>query len=70
MKTDLNIPDADGFYAALVESQEGLTPAQAALASARLVFLLANQISEQGVLLECVRAAARPFRREEPGEPS
>lgn len=69
MKTDANIPDADGFYAALVESQEGLTPAQAAQANARLVFLLANQIGEQGVLLECARAAALPFRRrEEPGE--
>jgi hypothetical protein len=54
-----NIPDPDGFYAALVAAHEGLSDAQSAELNARLVFLLANQIGEQQVLLECV-AAARP----------
>lgn len=61
MKTDPNIPDPDGFYAALVAAHEGLTEAQSAELNARLVFLLANQVGDQQTLLECVRAA-RPGR--------
>lgn len=63
MKTDANIPDADGLYAALVAAHEGLGEARSAELNARLVFLLANQIGDQRVLLECVAAAARPFRQ-------
>jgi hypothetical protein len=62
MRTDPNIPDADGFYAALVAAHEGLDEAQSAALNARLVFLLANQVGDQGVLAACVDAAARPFR--------
>jgi hypothetical protein len=62
MRTDPNIPDADGFYAALVAAHEGLDEAQSAALNARLVFLLANQVGDQGVLTACVEAAARPFR--------
>jgi hypothetical protein len=62
MKTDPNIPDSDGFYAALVAAHEGLTEAQSAELNARLLFLLANQVGDQAALLECVAAAARPFR--------
>lgn len=61
MKIDPNIPDADGFYAALVAAHEGLTEAQSAELNARLVFLLANQVGDQAVLLDCLDAAARPF---------
>jgi hypothetical protein len=57
MRTDPNIPDPDGFYAALVAAHEGLSDAQSAALNARLVFLLANQIGDQGVLLACVDAA-------------
>jgi len=63
MTTDPNVPDPDGFYAALVAAHEGLTDAQSAELNARLVFLLANQVGEQRVLLDCVAAAGRPFRR-------
>lgn len=61
MKIDPNIPDPDGFYAALVAAHEGLTAAQSAELNARLVFLLANQVGEQRVLLDCVAAARKPF---------
>jgi hypothetical protein len=57
MRTDPNIPDPDGFYAALVAAHDGLTDAQSAALNARLVFLLANQIGDQRVLLACVDAA-------------
>jgi len=63
MKTDPNIPDPDGFYAALVAAHEGLSAAQSAELNARLVFLLANQIGEQAVLLESIAAARKPFAR-------
>jgi hypothetical protein len=58
MRNDPNIPDPDGFYAALVAAHEGLTDAESAAINARLIFLLANQIGDQQVLLECVAAAA------------
>lgn len=62
MRIEAHIPDADGFYAALVAAHEGLTDSQSADLNARLVFLLANQLGEQQALLDCVAAAARPFR--------
>jgi hypothetical protein len=62
MKTEPSIPDPDGFYAALVAAHEGLTETQSADLNARLVFLLANQVGDQGVLLECIAAAARNVR--------
>jgi len=57
MRTDPNIPDPDGFYAALVAAHEGLSDAASAALNARLVFLLANQIGDQQVLAECIAAA-------------
>lgn len=61
MRTDPNIPDPDGFYAALVQAHEGLSEAQSAELNARLVFLLANQLGDRRVLFECVAAARKPF---------
>jgi hypothetical protein len=57
MRTDPNIPDPDGFYAALVAAHEGLSDAASAALNARLVFLLANQVGDQRLLLDCVAAA-------------
>jgi hypothetical protein len=66
VKTDPNIPDPDGFYAALTAAHEGLTEAESAELNARLVFLLANQVGDQRVLLACVGAArARKAARRE-----
>ena len=57
MKTEPNIPDPDGLYAALVAAHAGLSDAESAAFNARLVFLLANQVGDQRVLLDCVAAA-------------
>ena len=58
MRTSPNIPDPDAFYQALVTAHEGLDAAASADLNARLVFLLANQVGDQAVLLACVRAAS------------
>jgi hypothetical protein len=58
MLTDPNIPDPDGLYAALVAAHVGLTDTESAALNARLVFLLANQVGDQQVLLDCIAAAA------------
>jgi hypothetical protein len=63
MRTDPNIADPDGFYAALVAAHEGLTEAQSAELNARLVFVLANQVGDAQVLAHCIAAAAAPYRR-------
>jgi hypothetical protein len=63
MRTDPNIPDPDGFYAALVAAHEGLTAAQSAELNARLVLLLANQVGDAQVLADCVSAARKPIAR-------
>ena len=58
MITEPRIPDADGFYAALLAAHEGLDEAQSADLNARLVLLLASQCGDPAVLLACIRAAA------------
>ncbi|HMS06688.1 MAG TPA: DUF2783 domain-containing protein [Burkholderiaceae bacterium] len=63
MHTEPNIPDPDGFYAALIAAQEGMGEAESADFNARLVLLLANQCGQQQVLLDCIAAAV------ESGEP-
>lgn len=66
MKTAPNIPDPDGFYEAWLAAQHGLSESESADLDARLVLLLANQVGDQAVLLECL-AAARLARQEPPG---
>ena len=63
MKTQPGIPDPDGFYEALIGAHAGLTEQQSAELNARLVFLLANQLGDQALLLACVAAARRPWAR-------
>ncbi|MEO8526225.1 MAG: DUF2783 domain-containing protein [Caldimonas sp.] len=57
MKTEANIPDPDGFYEAWVAAHEGLGDTESNDLDARLVLLLANQIGDQKVLLDCIAAA-------------
>lgn len=57
MNTQPNIPDPDGFYAALLAAHEGLSEPQSAELNASLVFLLANQCGQQQVLLDCITQA-------------
>ncbi len=59
MKTESNIPDPDGFYAAWTDAHQGLTESQSGDLDARLVLLLANQVGNMAVLLECIAAARR-----------
>jgi hypothetical protein len=61
MKTEPNIADPDGFYEAWVAAHDGLSDAESADLDARLVLLLANQVGEMKVLLDCI-AAARAAR--------
>lgn len=57
MRTDANIPDADGFYAAIIAANEGLSERQSEAFMLRFALLLANQIGDQRVLLEAIRTA-------------
>jgi Protein of unknown function (DUF2783) len=57
MRTDPAMADPDAFYAALVAAHEGLSTEASAAFNARLVMLLANQIGDGKVLLECIEAA-------------
>ena len=57
MRTHPNITQPDAFYAALVAAHEGLSDVQSADLNARLVLLLANQVGDTAVLLQCIEAA-------------
>ena len=57
MKTQPNIAQPDAFYAALVAAHEGLDEARSADLNAALVLLLANQVGDSAVLLQCIEAA-------------
>jgi len=57
MKVTPNMSDPDGFYAAWIAAHEGLSESDSADLNARLVLLLANQVGEQSVLLQCIAAA-------------
>ena len=59
MKTDLNIADPDGFYAAWTDAHDGLGESESADLDARLVLLLANQVGDMAVLLACIAEALR-----------
>lgn len=60
MKTELQLPDADGFYEQLLDAHLGLAPEQSELLNARLILLLANQVADAAILAQCI-AAAREF---------
>lgn len=62
MKTHAHIPDADGFYEAWIRAHEGLSDAESIDLDARLVLLLANQVGDQAVLLECIAEARDTVR--------
>lgn len=52
-----NIPDPDGFYEALIESQRDLDDEQADLLLAKLVLILANHVGDRAVLAEALDLA-------------
>jgi hypothetical protein len=57
MKSAPNIADPDRFYEAWVAAHEGLSDAESADLDARLVLLIANQLGDLQVLLDCIAAA-------------
>jgi hypothetical protein len=49
-----NIPDPDDFYRELIDSQRGLSDAQAEMMMAKLVLILANQVGDRELLREAM----------------
>lgn len=52
-----NIADADDFYRELIDSQRGLSDAQAEMLTTKLVLILANHVGEREVLREAIALA-------------
>lgn len=69
MKTQPNIADPDGFYAAWIAAHEGLADAASNDLDTRFALLLANQIGDDTVLLACL-AAAREAAEPDPRNPA
>ena len=53
-----NIPDPDGFYQELIDSQRDLTDEEAALMNCKLIILLANHIGDREILTQALQKAA------------
>ncbi|MCA0425429.1 MAG: DUF2783 domain-containing protein [Proteobacteria bacterium] len=62
LNTTANIPDRDGFYQDLIDSQRDMTDEEASLMNCKLVILLANHIGDREALTEAIRLAARTAR--------
>lgn len=60
--TQPNLPDVDGFYEELINSQRSLSDEQAALMNAKLVLTLANHIGDRRVLSQAL-VVAQPSKR-------
>ena len=52
-----NIPDPDGFYQELIDSQRDMGEAEAELMNCKLVLVLANHIGDRATLREALKAA-------------
>lgn len=63
VRTEPRIADPDGFYEAWLQAHEGLSDDESNDLNTRLVLLLANQVGDQQVLLDCI-ALARGLRRQ------
>jgi hypothetical protein len=57
-----NLPEADHFYEALIDSHRNLSEADSAAFNARLILVLANHIGQLDVLLQALKAAAHEGR--------
>jgi hypothetical protein len=60
-----NIPDPDGFYQELIDSQRSMSAEDAALMNARLVLVLANHIGDRATLSEAIAVAAGEARAQQ-----
>ena len=52
-----NTADPDDFYRELIDSQRGLSDAQAEMLTTKLVLILANHVGERAVLSEAIALA-------------
>jgi hypothetical protein len=52
--------DADGFYEALMQAHQSLSPEQSVAMNARLILILANQIGDTQQLSQCIDLAKLP----------
>lgn len=57
MKTDPKITDPDAFFEKLIAAQEGLDDAAQETFLHQLILLLANQVGETDVLIDCIDEA-------------
>jgi Protein of unknown function (DUF2783) len=57
MKTNLNFQDADAFYEQLLDAHRGLSREASELLNARLILLMANQLGNTALLIDCIEAA-------------
>lgn len=57
LNTQPNLPRADDFYEALIDTHRGLSDEQSAMLNAQLILLLANHIGDMAVLREALAAA-------------
>lgn len=57
LKTQLQFPDPDAAYVALVEARRGLSEEEAAALDTRLALILANHIGDIEVLKEAIALA-------------
>jgi hypothetical protein len=69
--TTPNLPDTDGFYAALLKAHEGLSDAESVALNTRLVLILANHVGDAKVLeaaLKLAREAGTPGEQAAPAD--
>jgi len=52
-----NIPDPDGFYQELIDSQRDMSAEQSEMMNCKLVLVLANHIGDREVLRAALKAA-------------
>ncbi len=64
MAEELNIPDPDAFYEALIAAHDGLSDEDSNRLNARLVLLLANRVGDNAALADCIAAARAGLPRE------
>ena len=57
LNTKPNIPDPDGFYQELIDSQREMDDAQAERMNCKLVLILANHIGDREIIREAIRLA-------------
>ena len=55
--TDPHLESPDDFYEALIDVHRDLDPCKSHELNAKLVLLLANQVGQQSVLVEALKAA-------------